>query len=67
MILNNNCPFDVWVRQGVAKEPGSRRGRGENYGEWSGRETLEVKVGSGEKYITPVPVVEDSCGHAGKR
>ncbi|KAI4695072.1 uncharacterized protein J4E84_001696 [Alternaria hordeiaustralica] len=66
MILNNNCNFDVWVRQGVAAEPGSRKGQGETCGPMSGKDTQEVKLAAGQKYITTVPVLMDSCGHSVK-
>ncbi|KAI4926278.1 hypothetical protein J4E85_006570 [Alternaria conjuncta] len=66
LILNNNCGFDVWVRQGVAAEPGSRMGQGENCGPMSAKDTEEVKVSAGQKFITPVPILEDSCGHSVK-
>jgi hypothetical protein len=66
MILNNNCPFDVYVRQGIAAEPGSRKGQGEDCGDWSGKDTPEVKIGKGDKYVTPVPVIKNTCGHSGK-
>jgi hypothetical protein len=66
MILNNNCPFDVYVRQGIAAEPGSRKGQGEDCGDWSGKDTPEVKIGKGDKYVTPVPIIKNTCGHSGK-
>ncbi|KAG9185200.1 hypothetical protein G6011_07744 [Alternaria panax] len=59
MILNNNnkCGFDVWIRQVIASEPTSRKRQGEDCGYMSGNEILKVKVGKGQKFVAPVPVL----------
>lgn len=60
-ILHNECNFSVWVRQAISDRASEDLTvTCENF------ETQDIEILPGKRFYTPVPVLNNGCGHASK-